>query len=259
MTAQKLDISKFAEKVIPKIIQLVSTPIRTLELKAQQDYVTNLDLSLDDLLKNEIHNHFRTEKIYSEEDKPGQFHLNDEVWLIDPLDGTSNAICNFGSSAVSIASIADKKVTRGMVFDFTRNELFVAEAGAGAYLGFEQLNAKLNNSHLIGMSTGTLLNCSASIIQKLSRCGRFRILGSQALHLCYVASNRLRLCCNFEAKLWDDVAGALILNEAGVCYTSVAGFAHQNVDETHYGVNLKSLGSVDKTISASEIYDDKEA
>ena len=259
MTVHKLAIFKFAKKVIPKIIQLVKVPIHTLELKDQQDYVTNLDHSLDELLKTEIHNHFRTEKIYSEEDNLGQFHLNDEVWLIDPLDGTSNAICNFGSSAISIASIADKKVTRGLVFDYRRNELFVAEAGAGAYLGVEQLNAKLNNSHLVGMSTGTLLNCGAPIIQTLSQYGRFRILGSQALHLCYVASNRLRLCCNFEAKLWDDVAGALILNEAGGCYTSVTGFGHDNVDETHYGVNLKSVGGVDKAISALEIFNDREA
>ena len=80
----------------------------------------------------------------------------------------------------------------------------------------------------VGLSTGFIdwaLRCSGAgiLTEIIDRFGKTRILGSQALHLCYVAAGRLRLAASVEAKLWDDVAGALIVEESGRAYRRLDG------------------------------------
>lgn len=142
-------------------------------------------------------------------------------WIIDPLDGTTNFIHGFPTYAVSIALAQRGQVTQAVIYDPSRNELFTASRGGGAFLndrrvrvsGQTRYHDALLGAHVAG-SAGVVSNTSP-FSRMLSECASARRIGSTVLDLAYVATGRLDGFCGIKLKPWDLAAGGLLVLEAG--------------------------------------------
>ncbi|MEM7352102.1 MAG: inositol monophosphatase, partial [Acidobacteriota bacterium] len=218
--------------------------------KGRFDLVTNADLAAEDFLAAEIGRRFPDHRLLAEESsarKPQA--LDGPCWVIDPLDGTVNFAGSVPFFSVSLALLVDGEPTVGVVYDPLHEELFSAERGAGARLNGELL-VRAEPPPLVGGSSGLLAWCArhrpAALEELLEDVGKLRIFGSQALHLCYAAAGRLAAAVSFEACLWDDVAGALIVREAGLRYTDFEGRKRFPVvagSQWHLGQGGRSLAA----------------
>jgi myo-inositol-1(or 4)-monophosphatase len=152
--------------------------------------------------------------------------VNDEtehVWIIDPLDGTTNFMHGFPQYAISIALQQRGTTTLALVYDPVRNDLFTAEKGAGAYLNEKRIRVgKLDRIGNALLGTGYKTGSPAALHEYLKmygimaeRCQGVRRAGSAALDLAYVASGRLDGFYEKGLKPWDIAAGALLVAEAG--------------------------------------------
>ena len=142
------------------------------------------------------------------------------VWVLDPLDGTSNFACGFPGFAISLTLMEDGQASFGAILDPLRDECFSAHRGAGA---------RLNDAPMHPYAPGTALtDCVACMdfkrvpperVPSLLRKGGFRSqrnLGAVALEWCWIAAGRYQLYLHGGQKLWDYAAGRLIASEAGV-------------------------------------------
>ncbi len=146
------------------------------------------------------------------------------TWIIDPLDGTNNFASGMPIFCASVALIHKDKVLAGAIYDVTRDELFYAQRGKGAFLNGRRIrvnsSGSLRESLLI---TGFYYSRSEEMIKTLETIKRFflkhilglRRLGAAALDLCYVACGRAGGFWEFELSPWDFAAGKLIVEEAG--------------------------------------------
>ena len=194
-----------------------------LQQKGHLDFVTNLDLALDQFITKAIADLFPDDEVVSEERWSTQAETAERLWVIDPLDGTSNAVSALPFYSASIAQIDGAGLRFGLVIDWLHQEIFYAERGQGAFLNGSAISTGHNPASFLGISTG-FLRAHGDKLDGLGEKVKFRLLGSQALHLCYVACGRLRGAINLESKVWDDLAGALIVEEAGGFYKSLADF-----------------------------------
>lgn len=141
------------------------------------------------------------------------------LWVLDPLDGTSNFAGNFPFFCISLALIVDGAVVFGMTHDPVRDETFWAKAGEGAWLNDQRLR--------LAQEPAGLGDCLAMIdhkrlpphlVEQLARGPAFhsqRSLGSVALEWCWLAAGRGHLYLHGAQRLWDYAAGRLLLAEAG--------------------------------------------
>jgi myo-inositol-1(or 4)-monophosphatase len=193
--------------------------------KEHNDFVTEVDkaaeASIIDMLKTAYPDH----AILAEESGASS-NLNDDnenVWIIDPLDGTTNFIHGFPQYAVSIALQQRGQITQAVIYDPTRNELFTASKGAGAFLNDKRIRVskrdKLANG-LIGTgfpySDLSYMDEYMTMFRAMTeKSAGLRRPGSAALDLAYVAAGRLDGFFELRLKPWDLAAGALMISEAG--------------------------------------------
>ena len=144
-------------------------------------------------------------------------------WIIDPLDGTTNFIHGFPQYAVSIALAHKGVLTHAVVYDTTRNELYTASKGGGAFLNDKRLRvakrSRLDDS-LIGTGfpyrSFVHIDAYLAIFRDLAqKTAGMRRPGSAALDLAYVAAGRLDGFWEIGLSPWDMAAGALLITEAG--------------------------------------------
>jgi myo-inositol-1(or 4)-monophosphatase len=147
----------------------------------------------------------------------------DFLWVIDPLDGTTNFIHGFPQYCVSIALAQRGLVTQGVVYDPTRNDLFTASKGRGAFLNDRRIRvskrAKLADA-LIGTGFPSREFERLDVYVKMFRfmtehCAGLRRPGAAALDLAYLAAGRLDGFFELGLKPWDIAAGSLLVTEAG--------------------------------------------
>lgn len=217
--------------------------------KGDFDLVTKTDTEIEQFIQQEIRRNFPDHGIIGEETVQATYDtISDYCWLIDPLDGTVNFALGIPFFCVSLALLKSGQPILGVIYDPVRDELFHAQLGNGSFVNDELLRIETNSksSNPIGGSSG-VLKWSARhkdetlILNLLEQFGKLRILGSQALHLCYVAAGRLNAAISWEARLWDDAAGALIAQEAGALYTDFSG---QNVFPLGSGSSLYTGESI---------------
>lgn len=215
--------------------------------KSRLDYVTKFDLDLDGKISSFIKKKFPQHMICSEENIKESLVFDQPTWVLDPLDGTSNFMFQIPFFCTSIAFIDKNCVQFGIVYDFSNGDTFYAKKGFGSYLNGEKLSEKRSvPSEFIGLSSGFIDLCikkNPRLISALRSSAKLRILGSQALSLCYVASGRLKANINYEAKIWDDLAGSLILEEASCHYESLNGFKPNDLNTWESQKSLFSLAS----------------
>lgn len=141
------------------------------------------------------------------------------LWVLDPLDGTSNFSAGLPFFSVSLALISGGSTRFGMVYDPVRKECFHAEAGKGAWLNHKPLAPRRAPPRLRGcialVDYKRLPRELATRLASQPPFGSQRNLGSVALELCWLAAGRAHVYLHGAQKLWDHVAGLLILREAG--------------------------------------------
>jgi len=155
----------------------------------------------------------------------------DTLWIVDPIDGTTNFVHGLPGSVVSIAVASKGELTLGVVYDPSRDELFVARQGGGAYLNGERISVSgeltLCEALVATGTPGTTREARESNLRCVTRVGpvarSVRILGAAALHLAYVAAGRLSGFWELDLRPWDVAAGVLLVREAGGQVTDTAG------------------------------------
>jgi len=155
-------------------------------------------------------------------------HSPEYQWVIDPLDGTTNFIHGFPNYAVSIALLHKGQAEQAVIFDPTRNELFTASRGGGAFLNDRRMRVSSQRQYqetLIGAHVpGSAGGGSNAIFQPLlAGCASARRMGTCVLDLAYVACGRFDGFCGTNLKAWDMAAGALMVVEAGGLVTDFSG------------------------------------
>lgn len=218
--------------------------------KSLLDLVTSVDHRSEAFLLSNIHHQFPGQRVISEESAglPGS---EDQVWYIDPLDGTVNYAHGIPIFAVSIGYAEQNKVLLGTVYDPMRDECFSAEKGKGAFLNGQPIHpataADLDHSLLVtGFPYDIRSNPENNLdhYTHLALCSQgVRRLGSAALDLCYVAAGRFDGYWEIRLKSWDVAAGGLIAEEAGARVTNLEG-------EAYYLSPLVSVVAANPTIHA---------
>ncbi|MBT4922850.1 MAG: inositol monophosphatase [Rickettsiales bacterium] len=217
-----------------------------IESKSRHDYVSKLDLELQNRLIINIAKILPGTEIYSEENVSEYQDIKGNAVIIDPLDGTFNAISEIPFYAISIAYIKDNIPVIGITYDIKNDEIFVGIKNLGMFVNGKKALANIKHefSKSIAISSGFIelaARKNPKILSALGEEARIRMLGSQALQLAYVAAGRIRANINYEAKYWDDIAGYVMLNEMGFVYGDFNGqkiFPKSYIDSKE---NLKSF------------------
>lgn len=200
------------------------------EHKGAINLVTEMDVKSEELIKKEIRNAFPDHQIMAEEsDMPDR--KADFRWIIDPLDGTTNYAHGFPLFCVSIALEIRGAVEVGVVYDPTRDDLFTATRGGGAFLNSRKISVSqtpsLNESLLATGFPYDLRESEANNFDHwntmLPRAQAVRRAGSAALDLCYTACGRFDGFWELKLFPWDIAAGALMVREAGGRVTDFGG------------------------------------
>ncbi len=226
-----LDLERLAHQA-GVILRLGYEREHEVNYKGVIDLVTEVDHQSEAFLLAEIQRNFPGHRIVSEEIGvvPGR---DEDLWFVDPVDGTVNYAHGVPFFAVSIAYARAGTVNLGVVYDPMRDELFAAERGKGATRNGRPIctsaAAELQKSLLV---TGFPYDSWSTPRNNLEYFGRLtrltqgvRRLGSAALDLCYVAAGRFDGFWELILSPWDVAAGGLIASEAGATVTNIDGGA----------------------------------
>ena len=192
-----------------------------IDQKGKNDYASDVDRMAEREIISIIKAAFPDHAILAEES--GEHKGNDFVWVIDPLDGTTNFLHGFPQYAVSIALKYKGRLEVGVVYDPLRDELFTAKRGGGAMLNNRRLRVT-NQTTLKGALIGTgfpfktdkHLDAYLGMFRALTTdCAGIRRAGAAALDLAYVAAGRLDGFWEIGVMEWDVAAGILLIKEAG--------------------------------------------
>ena len=202
--------------------------------KGPQNFVTTSDKKVEKLLISELSKNKKKYSILSEEIGFIKNEDQDNIWVIDPIDGTTNFLHGIPHFCISIGLKHKDEIISGIIFDPIKDEIFFAEKNQGAYF----------NNHRIRVSKKKDLD---ECLFATNKDGLFasglnsRILGSAALDLAYVASGRIDGYFQKGLNLWDIAAGILLVKEAG-------GVINQ--------LNLEKTNNI-KLIASSEVINQK--
>jgi myo-inositol-1(or 4)-monophosphatase len=187
-------------------------------LKGRHDVVTAMDRDVEAFIRREIAAHFPGDAIIGEEEGGA---AGEQLWLIDPIDGTANYARGVPHYCVSIGYLEHRVPVIGAVFDPSHDWLYAAERGGGAWLN----DARMQVSPVDAIS-GATVECGWSLrrpnadyvalVDRVLRAGgQVRRAGSGALGLCDVAAGRSEAYCELHINAWDCAAGLLLVREAG--------------------------------------------
>lgn len=201
--------------------------------KGRNDFVTEVDQAAENAIIDVLKNAYPDHAILAEESGASANHHaeHENVWIIDPLDGTTNFIHGFPTYCVSIALQQRGQVTQAVVYDPNRNDLFTATKGAGAYLNEKRIRVSRRDKMadaLIG--TGFPFRDTEGLEEYVEmfkvlseRCAGLRRPGAAALDLAYVAAGRLDGFFEKGLKPWDVAAGSLLITESGGIVSNFSG------------------------------------
>jgi myo-inositol-1(or 4)-monophosphatase len=193
-----------------------------IETKAHNDFVTEVDRAAEAVIVDILREAFPEHGILAEESEPSEADA-EYVWMIDPLDGTTNFIHGFPQYAVSIALTRRGVPEHAVIFDPVANELFTASRGRGAYMNDRRLRvSRCQRLADALLGTGfpfrqfTHVDTYLAMFRELAQKSvGLRRAGAAALDLAYVASGRLDGFWEMGLSPWDMAAGALLIQEAG--------------------------------------------
>lgn len=187
------------------------------------DLVTEMDYKVEQFLTKHIKDNYPAHRVLGEEGEGANLTTTEGIlWIIDPIDGTTNFVHQKFNFTISLAIISDSIGQVGIVYNVMNEEWYTAVAGKGAYFNnhrLKQLTATTLTEAVIGMNGRWLLEDDFTNKKRLHTIVRkarsVRSYGSASLELAYVATGRLDSYINFRLSPWDYAAGIVILKEVG--------------------------------------------
>ncbi len=207
----------------------------TVTSKQHNDFVSEVDHAAEEAIIETLREAYPDHGILAEEsgESPGKNKAikSEYLWIVDPLDGTTNFLHGFPQYCISIGLQQKGLITQGVIFDPTRNELFTASRGRGAFVNEHRMRvSKTRDLKDALVGTGfpfrdfsyldEYMAMFKAMVQKTSGVRR---PGSAALDLAYVAAGRLDAFWEKGLKPWDMAAGSLMVQEAGGLITDLHG------------------------------------
>ena len=203
--------------------------------KSPTDLVTEVDKGAEQMIRSLIATHFPEHAFLGEEGgadglTPEQAQEAEYVWIVDPVDGTTNFVHGFPAFCVSIALAHKGEVIVGVVYDPSRDEMFVAEKGKGAYLHGKRMRVSGDARLAESMVATGLPAAEEDAVRNLEKmrivrpyARAIRMAGAATIHLAYVAAGRMSGYWEYGLNVWDMAAGALLITEAGGKITDLNG------------------------------------
>jgi myo-inositol-1(or 4)-monophosphatase len=229
-----LNVAVKAARAAGAIINRAALDVEAVRISQKQvnDFVTEVDQNSERIIIETLLTAYPDHGILAEES--GTTHGNagaDHIWIIDPLDGTTNFIHGFPFYCVSIACQVQGRLEQAVIYDPTRNDLFTATKGRGAYMNDRRLRvSKRTRLEECLLATGfpfrpgddfnKYLSLMGDIMQ---RTAGLRRPGAAALDLAYVAAGFSDGFFELGLKPWDMAAGALLITEAGGLVSNFTG------------------------------------
>ncbi|MEY5100002.1 MAG: Inositol-monophosphatase [Pseudomonadota bacterium] len=266
-----LNVAIKAARAAGAIINRAALDVESVRVAAKQtnDFVTEVDKAAEDIIIETLLGAYPDHGIWAEESgrREGKGSGRRHMWIIDPLDGTTNLIHGFPVYCVSIALMYDGKIEQAVVYDPTRNDLFCATKGRGAYLNDRRIRvAKRTMMRDCLLSTGfpfrpgdNFKAYMAMLTEVMPRVAGVRRAGSAALDLAYVAAGFSDGFFETGLSAWDVAAGSLLVTEAGGLignFTGEADFLEQKecvaANPRIYGQLVGVLGKYSKFASAGD-------
>jgi myo-inositol-1(or 4)-monophosphatase len=265
-----LNVAVKAARAAGAIINRAALDVEAVRISQKQlnDFVTEVDHASEKVIIETLLGAYPGHGILAEESGSEHGARDSEcVWIIDPLDGTTNFIHGFPVYCVSIALAVRGKVEQAVIFDPSRNDLFTATKGRGAYCNDRRLRvSKRTRLSECLLSTGfpfrpgdnfkSYLNMMGDVMQVTSG---LRRPGAAALDLAYVAAGFTDGFFEKGLQPWDVAAGSLLVTEAGGLvgnFTGEANFLEQQecmaASPKIYGQLVPLLGKYSKFASAAE-------
>ena len=191
--------------------------------KGPNDFVTKTDKQVEKVLIEELSKIKKNYSFLSEEVGTIKNKDKENVWIIDPIDGTTNFLHGIPHFAICIALQSKGEIVSGLIFDPIKDEMYYSEKNKGAFL---------NNQRLRVSKKSSLDNCLFSSNHEGVKFSDFnmRYSGCAALDLAYVASGRLDGFFHNKINLWDVAAGALMVEEAGGVVNDLNKFNNNNIN-----------------------------
>jgi len=236
-----LNVAIKAARAAGAIINRAALDVEAVRVSQKQlnDFVTEVDVASERAIIETLLTAYPQHGILAEESGNEYGSKTSEfVWIIDPLDGTTNFIHGFPVYCVSIALAVRGKIEQAVVYDPTRNDLFTATKGRGAFLNERRIRvSKRTRMPECLISTGfpfrpgdNFQNYLSLMGDVMQRCAGLRRPGAAALDLAYVAAGYTDAFFETGLSIWDVAAGSLLVTEAGGLvgnFTGEADFLEQ--------------------------------
>ncbi|MBX9937525.1 MAG: inositol monophosphatase [Burkholderiaceae bacterium] len=265
-----LNVAIKAARAAGAIINRAALDVEAVRISQKQinDFVTEVDHASEQAIIETLLTAYPGHGILAEE-SGSQYGAKDSefVWIIDPLDGTTNFIHGFPVYAVSIALSVRGKIEQAVVYDPSRNDLFTATKGRGAYLNERRIRVSKRTQLKDSLvSTGfpfrpgdNFQNYMRMMADVMPRTAGLRRPGAAALDLAYIAAGYCDGFFESGLSIWDVAAGSLLVTEAGGLignFTGEADFLDQGEclagNPRIYGQLVSILGKYSKFASAGE-------
>ena len=221
-----LQVAVAAARTAGELIHAAAADPGSLQIRQKHpnDFVTQVDTASEQAIVRTLLGAFPDHAVRSEES--AQWHGNanaDHVWIVDPLDGTTNFIHGYPAYSVSIALAVRGRIEHGVVLDVKRGDLFHASLGAGAWCNDQRLRVSARtalNEALVATSCpyrpGPAFAASMQMLGTvMERVGAIRRSGSAALDLAWLAAGHSDAMFDRGLNAWDVAAGSLLVSEAG--------------------------------------------
>ncbi len=204
--------------------------------KGPGDFVTKTDKRVENIIIEELSKTKKNYSFLSEEIGKIKNKDDENIWIIDPIDGTTNFLHGIPHFAICIALQSKKEIVSGLIFDPIKDEMFFAEKDKGSYL---------NNQRLRVSKKVVLDDCLFSSNREGVKFSNFnmRYTGCAALDLAYVAAGRFDGFFHNNINLWDVAAGSLMVREAGGVVNDINKFSNNsiNIRASNDGINDKMI------------------
>ncbi len=205
--------------------------VHSIRTKGETDYVTDVDLAVQELLRERLAALAPEIQFMGEEQDNTELDWSRPCWVLDPVDGTTNLIHGFRHSAISLALAEDGQILFGVVYNPYSGECFTARQGQGAFCNGSPIRVssadRLEDSLLsVGTVPGRRELADTAFRQMRAlydRCQDIRRNGCASLDLCWVACGRLDGYVELSLQPWDYAAGRLLVEEAGGRVTAPDG------------------------------------
>lgn len=227
----------------------------SIEIKGKNDFVTEVDRQAESTIINTIRQSYPDHAFLGEES--GKAGESDFLWIIDPLDGTTNFLHGIPHFAVSIALQYRGRLDQAVIYDPLKQELFTASQGKGAQLNSRKIRVSVQKT-LDGALLGTgfpfgdnkkveaFLNSFKLLYPQIAG---IRRAGVASLDLAYVACGRLDGFWEYGLKPWDIAAGTLLVQEAGGINSEITGSVNYMENGNIVSANPKLLKAMLKVLN----------